>query len=100
MSLDRYQFTKKHQDKDCLKTTKYPKFEKKSTDLYIISRELDRLDLLSNEFYEDPRYWWILAEANPQLGKGTLLVPAGLQLRIPFPVDDVDIKLRNVEEDR
>ena len=99
MSLNRYIATKvKSGDKQG--TTRYPKFPKRMTDLYIISRELDRLDQLSNEFYEDPRYWWVLAEANPQLGKGTLLVPAGIQLRIPFPIDDLEIQLRDVEDNR
>jgi len=99
MSLNRYISTKvKSNDKQS--TTRYPKFPKRMTDLYIISRELDRLDQLSNEFYEDPRYWWVLAEANPQLGKGTLLVPAGIQLRIPFPIDDLEIQLRDVEDNR
>ena len=99
MSLNRY-IASKIKSNDTQSTTVYPKFPKKPTDLYIISRELDRLDLLSNEFYEDPRYWWILAEANPQLGKGTLLVPSGIQLRIPFPITDVDINLENMENDR
>ena len=99
MSVNRYIATKvKSGDKQS--TTRYPKFPKRSTDLYIISRELDRLDQLSNEFYEDPRYWWILAEANPQLGKGTLLVPSGIQLRIPFPITNVDTNLRNAENNR
>ena len=99
MSVNRYIATKvKSGDKQG--TTRYPKFPKRPTDLYIISRELDRLDQLSNEFYEDPRYWWILAEANPQLGKGTLLVPSGIQLRIPFPITNVNIDLQNVEKNR
>ena len=99
MSLNRYISTKVKAN-DRQSTTRYPKFPKRMTDLYIISRELDRLDQLSNEFYEDPRYWWVLAEANPQLGKGTLLVPAGIQLRIPFPIDDLEIQLRDVEDNR
>ena len=97
MSLDRYQFTKKSGDRYL--TTKYPSFPKQSTDLYIISRETDRLDLLSNEFYKDPRYWWVLAEAN-NVGKGTMIVPSGLQLRIPFPITDLLDRLREVEENK
>jgi nucleoid-associated protein YgaU len=97
VSLDRYQFTKKEQDR--LKTTKYPAYEKRSSDRYIFSRDQDRLDLLANEFYKDPRYWWVIAEAN-QLGKGTLDVPAGIQLRIPFPIDDLMIRLRDSEQDK
>lgn len=97
MTLDRYQFTKQGQDK--FLTTRYPKFPKQQSDLYIISREGDRLDLLANEFYQDPRSWWVLAEAN-NVGKGTMIVPAGLQLRIPFPITDLLDQLRKVEENK
>ena len=95
--MDRYQFTKKNQDR--YQTTRYPKFAKRQSDLYVISREGDRLDLLANEFYEDPRYWWVLAEAN-NIGKGTMIVPPGLQLRIPFPITDLINRLRDAEENK
>jgi nucleoid-associated protein YgaU len=97
MALDRYQFTKTDQDK--YRTTRYPKLPKQQSDLYVISREGDRLDLLANEFYKDPRYWWVLAEAN-NVGKGTMIVPSGLQLRIPFPITDLLDRLREVEENK
>jgi len=99
MSINRYEYTKKHIDKDCYKTAHYPKFPKQATDLYVLSRELDRLDLLANEFYKDPRYWWVLAKAN-NLGRGTLDVPVGIQLRIPFPITDLSVSLRMVEDDK
>ena len=97
MSLDRYQFTKKSGDRYL--TTRYPSFPKQSTDLYIISRETDRLDLLSNEFYKDPRFWWVLAEAN-NLANGSMLIPPGKQIRIPFPITDLLENLREAEEDK
>jgi len=95
--MDRYQFTKTEQAR--YSTTRYPKFPKQQSDLYIISREGDCLDLLANEFYKDPRYWWVLAEAN-NVGKGTMIVPSGLQLRIPFPITDLLDRLREVEENK
>ena len=63
-----------------------PDIEFRDTDLYIISREGDRLDSLSQQFYSTPEFWWILAQANA-LGKGSLTVPPGIQIRIPSPVD-------------
>lgn len=63
-----------------------PDIETRDTDLFIISREGDRLDLLSQQFYSTPEFWWILAQAN-SLGKGSLTVPAGIQIRIPSPID-------------
>ena len=97
MAINRYQFTEKLSDKYL--TTRYPSFPKQQTDLYIISRESDRLDLLSNEFYKDPRYWWVLAEAN-NLFNGSMSVPAGKQIRIPFPITDLLENLREAEEDK
>ena len=97
MALNRYQETKIENDR--YKTSHYPDFPKKQTDLYIISREQDRLDLLSNEFYKDPRYWWILAKVN-NLGKGTLDVPIGIQLRIPMPLPNLDLEFREVERNK
>ena len=97
MSVNRYQSTKSKMDR--YETTRYPGFPKLPTDLYIISREQDRLDSLANEFYEDPRYWWVIAKAN-NLGKGTLDVPMGIQLRIPFPITDLTVALREVEENK
>ena len=95
MSVNRYQSTSKTKD-DRYNTARYPSFPKQPTDLYIISRELDRLDLLSNEFYEDPRFWWVLAQVN-NLGKGTLDIRPGIQLRIPFPLTDLTVMLRDIE---
>tara|TARA_R100001377_G_C3182203_1_gene107112 strand:- start:693 stop:989 length:297 start_codon:yes stop_codon:yes gene_type:complete len=96
-TFNRYQSTTTEASR--YKITNYPKFPKRPTDLYIISRELDRLDLISNQFYEDPRYWWIIAKAN-NLGKGTLDIPMGMQIRIPFPITDLTVKLREAEEDK
>ena len=97
MALDRYQFTKKDLGK--YKTTRYPSFKKQLSDLYIISRQGDRLDNLSHDFYKDPRYWWIIAQAN-NLGKGTMVIEPGLQIRIPFPINNVMDNLREVEENK
>ena len=97
MSINRYQYTKSELDR--YKTTRYPILPKSASDLYIISRDQDRLDLLSNEFYKDPRYWWVLAKAN-NLGKGTLDVPAGMQLRIPFPISDLIDRLKVAEDNK
>ena len=41
-------------------TSRYPSFPAHELDKYIISREGDRLDMLSNEFYETVDNWWII----------------------------------------
>jgi len=67
-------------------TTHYPKLPLKNSDIYTYSKGTDRLDLLAYKYYGDQTYWWVIADAN-NLGKGTLQVPPGIRLRIPYPVD-------------
>jgi len=98
MADKRYEFSKKDKDQK-YETFRGPIIPNSRNDLYTFSREGDRLDLLANEFYKDPRYWWVLAEAN-NVGKGTMIVPSGLQLRIPFPITDLLDRLREVEENK
>ena len=69
-------------------TSRYYKYPRQNTDKYIIARPGDRLDLLAREFYQEQKYWWIIADAN-NLGKGTLTVPEGRQIRIPFPISNI-----------
>ena len=40
------------------------------------------IDILSNQYYGTVKYWWVIALAN-KMGKGTLYVTPGYQLRIP-----------------
>lgn len=42
----------------------------------------DRLESLAMKFYRDPEYWWIIAEANPEV-IDIQNIPAGTTLRIP-----------------
>lgn len=71
-------------------TLYYPRFPRKSSDIYIIAKISDRLDLLAYEYYGDPRYWVILARAN-KLNNATIKPPVGFRLRIPYPLDGGDI---------
>ena len=49
---------------------------------YYMSRDGDRLDMLSNIFYKTPSNWWVIAKAN-NLVNGSLAIPAGINLFIP-----------------
>ena len=86
--MNRYQDIKSEIDqmrkiaKKTFVTVELPKIERSPQDRFIYSIEGDRLDNLAFEFYGDPRHWVVLALAN-NLGKGTLVVPSGIQLRIP-----------------
>jgi len=95
---DRYKYTKKERRR--YNTTRYAIPQKSANDRYIFSREGDRLDNLANEFYQDPRLWWVLAEAN-ELGKGSFVVPPGIQLRIPsIGVVSLNDLMKNAEREK
>ena len=48
------------------RSTVYPSIPHSENDIYIITRDSDRLDLLANKYYGTPNLWWILAQANQQ----------------------------------
>lgn len=68
-----------------LSSVMYPDFAQKE-DTKILSQEGDRLDLLAKEFYGDETFWFAIARAN-NLGKGSMNVPAGMIIRIPYYTD-------------
>ena len=47
-----------------------------------VTKGLDRVDLLSNAFYGDPKIWWRIADANPEIMDWSNL-KAGILIRIP-----------------
>lgn len=51
-------------------------------DTYIQTTSPERLDILAQQFYGDVNLWWVIATANG-LGKGSIVVPANIKLRIP-----------------
>ena len=60
-----------------------PEIPQQSDDIYVVSTFGDRLDLLAWNYYQNVRYWWIIAAANPELRKDTLNLEVGTQIRIP-----------------
>jgi len=99
--MDRYKYSGEHIDKKSknrvINTTVYPKLLPSNTDLYIISRDGDRIDTLANKYYNDISKWWIIASAN-NIGKGTLEIPAGIQLRIPMDIPKYTSELEKIQK--
>lgn len=75
-------------NKRVFETIKYPKVDKHENDIYIVSKEKDRLDLLSYKYYQDASLWWIIAIAN-NIHDGSFNITPGIQLRIPYDVDNI-----------
>jgi hypothetical protein len=65
------------------KTVRYPEIPLTSEDIYVYIEQGDRFDVLANQFYQDASLWWVIAAANPQITFGSLIIPDGIQLRIP-----------------
>ena len=88
----RYIYTDTVKDKDTVKkyyqNTIYPKIKATDDDLYIISEDGDRLDLLANKYYKDKNLWWVIAVAN-NINDGTFYVEAGRQLRVPSDITTI-----------
>jgi|TARA_R100000005_G_C4997667_1_gene204370 nucleoid-associated protein YgaU len=60
----------------------YQSYPKTPRDTYVQTVPGDRLDLIANQFYGDPQLWYVIAAANG-VGKGTLAIEPGTELRIP-----------------
>lgn len=66
---------------------RYPLFEIRNSDQFIITKELERLDIIAQDYYNDSTKWWIISRAN-NLPPGSFRVKPGTRLRIPFPLPD------------
>ena len=64
-------------------TTIYPKIPLSENDIYVLTGDKDRLDLLANQFYGDSNLWWVIASANGDLPQNSIHLLEGTQLRIP-----------------
>jgi phage tail protein X len=44
----------------------------------------DRFDTLAQQYYSDSSLWWIISIANTdKVNQSTIVIPEGLQIRIP-----------------
>jgi hypothetical protein len=88
----RYQYsttlTNKYTKKKYLSSVLYPKIKPNDNDLYIISQQGDRLDILADKYYNDSSFWWIIAVAN-NLNDASLSIEPGTQMRIPSNVSKI-----------
>lgn len=59
----------------------------KGTDRYYqFKKNKDRLDKLSQEFYNTPTFGWLIMLANPSAGLNEFEILDNYVLRIPFPL--------------
>ena len=78
------------------KAKKYPPIPPQESDIYVVTVQGDRLDLLANQYYQDPTLWWVISIANSNITFGSMFPEPGIQLRIPTNISNV-ITLFNQE---
>ena len=77
----------------------YPKIEKHESDIYVITTFGDRLDSIAYKYYGDTTLWWVIAVAN-SVGKGSIALDAGLQIRIPQRLESIMKDWKNILRER
>jgi len=95
--MKRYSTTRRKIDKSgirVLTTTYYPEIPINNSDIFIYTKEGDRLDTLAHRYYGNNTLWWIIAKANGIRGK-TGCKPA-TPLRIPGNITTIIEKFRNL----
>jgi phage tail protein X len=84
--MNRYQNIPKSKinGKEVYVTSRYPEVPLSEDDIYVYTTQGDRFDTLAQQYYKDSSLWWIISIANTdQLSQNTLVIPSGLQIRIP-----------------
>ena len=72
------------------KYVKYPEIPVDISDVYIITKIGERLDLLAYQYYQDSDLWWVIIKANPnKLRRDSIFMPVGIQIRIPIDIENI-----------
>jgi phage tail protein X len=72
--------------KPVYRTVRYPEIPLDENDTYVTTVQGDRFDILALQYYQDESLWWIISIANDSLSQNSLIIPEGIQLRIPANV--------------
>ena len=64
-------------------TTRYPEIPLSNNDVYVYTSRGDRFDTLAQQYYQDSSLWWVISIANPSITQDSLVIPEGIQIRIP-----------------
>jgi hypothetical protein len=68
-----------------------PNVDATDSDIVVITIQGDRLDLLANEYYQDPSMWWVIALKN-DMTEVDISMKEGIVLRIPSRNEAIKIK--------
>ncbi len=89
--MNRYQNIpiEKIDKKRVYRTVRYPEIPLSENDIYVYTIQGDRFDVLAQQYYNDSSLWWIISIANDNLLQNSLVIPEGLQIRIPTNIADI-----------
>ena len=69
---------------------RYPEIPLSMDDVYIITKDGDRLDLLAEQFYKDTELWWVISISNiNKIKRDSFFIEPGTQIRIPQNVESI-----------
>ena len=69
-------------------TKYYKEIPESSNDVWLLTQQGDRLDLLADQYYGDSQLWWFIARAN---NLKFINVPAGTTLRVPANLEAINV---------
>jgi phage tail protein X len=85
--------------KSYYKYIKYPEIPLDVNDIYIITKDGDRLDLIANQYYGDPDLWWVITKANPnKISRDSFFMSKGIQIRIPSTLENIINEYENINK--
>lgn len=71
-----------------MKLLPFLRIPRKNTDIRVEYKENSRLDIISDDYYNNPNFGWLILQANPQYGSMEFDIPVGSVLNIPFPLQE------------
>ena len=79
-------------------SNRYVEIPRNDNDLYVITTDEDRYDILADQYYGDTTLWWVISIANStslgtnlptSLPQNSMFPPVGAQIRIPADYSSV-----------
>ena len=89
--MSRYDTVQRVSDKKISRigTSDLPEFTEKNSDVLLIATEGDRCDLISQQYYGTPDFWWFIASVNNLKSNN---IEPGTQLRVPVSTEQAKLK--------
>ena len=79
-----------------IKNVPFIKLPEKTSDKdEIYKLGITRFDILSNKYYKDPNYGWLILLRNPELGSLEFKISDNAPIKIPFPLESSLLDYKN-----